>query len=595
MATQNLTLQPGWNAVWIDPSPLYTTGTNAGQAMAVADVVPSTRVTAVARPLLAAGSAEFVSDSASVFNQDDWLVWYRDPQSMINTLTTISGNQAYYVRVEGGDSPLTVTLSGRVGFFRPTWVPGSYNFLGFNLSSSVSFGEFFGAAGKTGGNHPINSILRLDPVSGEWVGVQADDLMHPGEAYWILSARNSRFAGPVAIDFDGLESLPFGAAIGSISVGDPPVPMSARELTFSNTDDAAHALGISLVSPVPAEELRVHQIVPNSTNLNYSVGPAGQITSWDLGPLAARTTRTVTLGAQRDWTTGDRRRENLYRIDVGAQYFWLPVSAINEDVSTGDPGSPDASRAGLWVGEVRFDAVNRVSGEAALARTTSTAAMRVILHVDESGAPWLLGHVMLMMTRTADPSVPAEEVLVLNEARIPYFEGIETRGGKRVGKRIEAVAYDLPRQDDPATQAALLDEVVAANPSIGDAADVTAADIQAFLMAQTSRPPDLVESYHLKWPLEGGLGAGSVVRTSPDAPLTLDPFHRSNPFRHAYHPSHGAGYGITRSLVITFDADQQPGFLQGVYQESISGLNSHPIVARGRIVLARVSTATRTE
>lgn len=593
--SQTLSLQPGWNAVWIDPSPLYTTGDNAGQAMTVGDVFTSSRVTAVARPLLPAGSAEFVSSSTSVFNQEEWLVWYRNPQSLINTLTTVSGNQAYYVKVEGTNSPITVNISGKVGFVRPSWVPGSYNLLGFNLRTSVSFADFFGAAGDADGNHPINALLRLDPATSEWTGVQLTDLMHPGEAYWILSVRNSSFSGPVAITFGGFDTLSFGDGPGDITVGNPPVAMTSREVTFSNIDDIGHPLALSLVTPTPASELRIYEIVPGSSGLSHSIGPAGQISSWNIGQLNARTTRTITLGAQRNWTSGDPSRENLYRIDVGPQFFWLPASAMNRDVVPGASTPHDGTYAGLWVGDVLLDSVGRLTNGSSLAPVTSTATMQVIIHVDGTGAPSLLGHVMVMKTKTADPGVPSEEVLVLDETKIPYFEGIETRGGKRVGRRIESVAYDLPRNDDPTVQSALRDEVAAADPSIGGTNNVTAAEIHAYLSAQTSRPRDLVESYHLRWPLEGSLGPGAVVRTSTNAPLTLDPFHRSNPFRHAYHPNHAAGYPLTRSLTIAFDSTQAAGLLQGTYQESITGLAAHAVTARGKIVLNRISSVTQTQ
>ncbi|MCI0535551.1 MAG: hypothetical protein L0Z50_09995 [Verrucomicrobiales bacterium] len=591
---QTLTLEPGWNAVWIDPSPVYATGEQSGQALAVEDVFPTTRITVVARPLLPAGSAEFVTDSNSVFNQNDWLVWYRNPQSMINTLVTISGNQAYYIKVEGGDTALSVTLSGNVRFFRPDWVPGSYNLLGFNLSTTISFADFFGRVGQPDGNHPINAILRLDPVTGQWSGVQPTDLMRPGEAYWMKAVRNSNFSGPVAIAFDGFGKLAFGKGPGNLSIGDPAIVMTSQEITFSNLDDKLHPLTINLVAPTPANELRIYEVVPGPTGLSHAFGPAGQVASWNLGELAAGTTRTVTLGAERNWTAGNTLRENLYRIEVGPQFFWLPTTAVNEEVEPGTSSSPNAAYAGLWVGEVLLDSVSSVDSNE-LTPSTSSAAMQVILHANDKGALSLLGHAMVMKTKTADPAVPSEEVLVLDEAKIPYFEGIEIHGGKRVGRRIETVSYDLPRNNDPAVQAALRDEVAAANPSIGGPGNVTAANIQAFLNAQTSRPPDLVEAYQVSWPLEGGLGPEAVVRTATTAPLTLDPFHRSNPFRHAFHPRHAAGYPVSRSMTIVFDSTAIPGLLRGTYQESISGLAAHPVSVRGRVTLRRISKVSQTQ
>ena len=74
-----------------------------------------------------------------------------------------------------------------------------------------------------------------------------------------------------------------------------------------------------------------------------------------------------------------------------------------------------------------------------------------------------------------------------------------------------------------------------------------------------------------------------------DSPLLLDPFHRSNPFRHAFHPSHGAGKPITRSLTITFDETQEVGYLRGTYTEVVTGLAAVPLVMRGPITLQQIN------
>lgn len=588
--TQTLTLDPGWNAVWIEPSP---------EDASLEEVFADDSITVVARPLLPAGSAEFVTESTSVFNQEEWLVWYRNPKSLVNTLDTLTGNQAYYIKVEapkGSATPISVNITGEVTYFRPDWVPASYNLIGFNLSTSVSFASFFGAAGESDGNHPIDSILRLDSSTGDWTGVLPTDLMEPGEAYWIKSVRHSSFMGPVAITFGGLGSLAFGDGPGETQLGDDtdPTLVTLREVTFSNVDDTAHPASLVLVEPADNDALRVFEVVPGPEALTHAIGPAGQFTTLDLGDLAARTSRTVTLGAERNWTTGDPVRESLYRLDIGAQYIWLPVTARNSNVLPGEPGEGDPAYAGLWVGEVILDSVSDVKGGSP-SPTSTTAPMRILIHVDDTGAASLLSHVTVMQTKTADESVPAEEVLVLDEAKIPFFEGIETRGGKRVGRRIESVTYDIPRDYSPTVQTALLEEVAAASEEIPDADSVTAEDIELYLNAQTERPPDLAEAYRLSWPLEGGLGPDAVVQTSSEAPLSLDPFHRSNPFRHAFHPRHGAGYAITRHVTVTFDGTDLPEQLRGRYEENIGGLAAASLTVRGTITLARISKVTQTE
>ena len=114
---------------------------------------------------------------------------------------------------------------------------------------------------------------------------------------------------------------------------------------------------------------------------------------------------------------------------------------------------------------------------------------------------------------------------------------------------------------------------------------VSDADVTAYfsLDSRTSRPPDLPELYHLSWPLEGQLGVGKTLGTSSAAPLTLDPFHRTNPFRHAFHPQHGVGYPISRRFSLTVEASPDPTLLTGTYQETTLGLARQDLVAEGTL------------
>ena len=103
-------------------------------------------------------------------------------------------------------------------------------------------------------------------------------------------------------------------------------------------------------------------------------------------------------------------------------------------------------------------------------------------------------------------------------------------------------------------------------------------------------PPTLQEVYTFKLLLEGDLGEGKTVRTSSTAPLILDQFHRSNPFRHAFHPKHAKGPKITRELSLVFDSTQSiSDRLTGTYTEDVSGLTKSTLTLTGDLVLKRVS------
>ena len=312
-------------------------------------------------------------------------------------------------------------------------------------------------------------------------------------------------------------------------------------------------------------------------------------------PLTNGQTRTITLGLDRNWTSGGNYREQLYRLEVsldgGSVYYYLPVSASNPDVPpTNAPVADVSSFAGLWIGTVTADAVTSLTDtNRSVSQTASRAQLRVLLHVDTNGTPVLLSHVMRMQTKTADPSVSPTEVLILNEAQIPYYEGIQERGGKKVGIRYETVGFDMPRDYSTNGQSTNFLQRVA-GPG-GDIHGLTDQAVENFLAAQPTRPPDLQEVYHDRWKLDGRFGPGNTLRTFTNAPLRLDAFHRTNPFRHAYHPQHGAGYDITRTLTLRLDAGYQTGSgrLSGTYEETTTGLSTVPLGARGTLVLQRAS------
>jgi hypothetical protein len=235
-----------------------------------------------------------------------------------------------------------------------------------------------------------------------------------------------------------------------------------------------------------------------------------------------------------------------------------------------------------------------------------SAPIRILLHSDGS-AVRLLSQVTIMQTKSADPAVAPVPVLVVDPAKIPFFEGVRERNGKRVGTRLEAVAYDMPRKTDVASQSTgsgdLIDMIVAESSSpvtnwasgkglYLTRAAVTPAAIESYLLFRSIRPPALKEVYALSLPLVGSLAAGQTVSGA----FTLDPFHRSNPFRHAYHQQHSRGPQVSRALTLVFDPAQPvTERLVGSYSETISGLTKTNLVLTGRAEFRRVSTVATLE
>lgn len=622
---QTLTLSPGWNAVWLEVQPVNADG----QAKAPEDVFSNPSIQSVATPKPLTGLSEFfASDPGSIttFNQDEWQQWKRTDPAGLNNLSLIYGNRPYLVQVAAGP-PVVLTLNGKASFFRPTWTPDRYNLVGFGLQGTPTFDAFFGPSGT---KHPVSKIFSLNAATGNWEHVTGSAQMASDRAYWVFCSGQSSYMGPVSVDFDlaAAGKLDFAGPSDSVVVGTgvDTLEMDLEEIVFSNAGTASTTPELDLITPDSGSgNLALYVVNPAATTLGYGRGnqvdsAAGEGASASLGKtIASKQSGILTIGARRNWNDS-LPRTNFYRLKTGASgaSFWLPITAVRSVVSLPTTGTPANEVTGLWVGEVVFDSATSIVEDGAPVRPSAgSAPMRILLHSDAGGSVRLLSQVTVMQTKTADSEIAPAPVLVVDNAKIPYFEGIKERQGKHVGLRIESVAYDMPRKLDgasqgnliedpkfltlttlsPALQAALGQDASTRTPAqktliTSNSAAIAAAKLTIpnllpnYLLSSAGRPPKLAEAYDLTAPMSGAVGAGQTVSGS----LTLDPFHRSNPFRHAYHHDLAKGPQITRTFSVTFDSDQPvAGTLRGTCTETINGLIKSNLTLTGRLELSRVS------
>lgn len=624
--SQNLPLRYGWNAVWLEVGPLDA----QGQALTADGVFRSNEfvIDRVASPIGQIGTAEFTSDPESTFNQGGWDVWAATPQSGETANIAVRANHAYLVHVspkegavaEDGAAAGVLVVEGEVLFHKPSWTKGAYNLVGFGVEGAPTFASLMAGSGIVvdGPLGAAATVQKLNPATGAWVKVKGTDTVESGQAYWVnvpYTLVGNGWSGPVETEFSGSVAgrWNFGAGPGSLAVLNPadpaadPVLMTPGELTISNLEGsggAAHQISITRLAPAGTDpgagDFEFWALEPVPQELKWQVQTVDWLAGWQVASLNAGGNRSVTVGVKRNWSSGPNRREHLYRVSTsltgGSVYRYLPVSAINGDLPAA-PGSaqPASTFTGLWAGQIILNSVTSLAtGGSPVQPTASQLPMHIFIHVDAAGQARLVPRSILMQTKTASPDIAPTQVLVVNETRIPYLDGVQERSdGTRVGLRLETVTFDLPRDLGAARLSSQLRGEIAKAQNIADPADVNDENVEAYfgLGTRGSRPPDLPETYYLTWPLEGELGVGHTVETAASEPLTLDPFHRSNPFRHAFHPQHGAGFSITRSFTITFDAAPDPTILTGTYQESTGGLARQAIVSKGSISLRRVSTA----
>jgi hypothetical protein len=622
--TQVVTLQPGWNAVWLEVEAKIANGGTIAQLARPQEVFTNAAITEVAKPLSQVGTGDYLFEAgqdANSLQSGGWAIWRRSSVVSENTLLRMPGNSAYLVKVSGS-APVTQSVEGEVKFFRPKWKPDTHNLVGFGIdaASPPTFRDFFRYSRA---KHPLNNIYALNS-DGTWGLVSPSSPMKAGTAYWVFSEGNSDYMGPVAVSFpgDALGELNFGDGDGAVKLltaESETKEFSLLPMTFTSRYTGAITPRLEKLTPagtaVTADDLRVYRAVsvPGEAKviLGGAAGSALDLVGSGEQPLVNDETRSLFLAATRVWTTGGKSRTNVYRlvteISGAKSYVYVPMTATQQGATNATSGDLIVGvQSGLWVGEVLIAEVSSIVEEGApVKKAAATAPIKVILHSDPAGNVKLLSAVTWMRERTASDEVEAGQVLVLNNAKIPFYEGIEKRDGKIVGRRIETVGYDMPRKTAPADQGdALLTRIVTESQKADSTwtagrtlytqnSEVTAAAIASYLQWSPGRPPSLKEEYVSSWPLEGKLNPGNTIKTASASPLRLDPFHRSNPFRHAFHPGHGKGQDIIRSLDFDFDTEQSSlTTLVGTYTETLQGLIGGDLIARGRFTLKRVNGVT---
>ena len=204
VVTQQIQLTPGWNAVYLEVHPQST------DLETVFDGIPvESAWTWVDRK----PTVEFLIDPAELqWNRSGWLGYRSSPaESLLTNLHSIVGNRAYLVKLNG-ETPVTWSIQGRPSTRRTSWVPDSFNLVGFHLdpSSSVSLGQLTAASPALADQ----MIYRLDKTSGLWQPVDNPHtvIAQHGESYWIYCEGGSEYQGPWSTDLRPSDGLDFGSA-----------------------------------------------------------------------------------------------------------------------------------------------------------------------------------------------------------------------------------------------------------------------------------------------------------------------------------------------------------------------------------------------
>jgi hypothetical protein len=547
VSQQNITLQPGWNAIYIGVDP---------DIKDLATVFSGIPVASVWRWRPDQGGAQFIADPAEGLDSlTGWFGWYPagKPEAFLSNLYRLEPNTAYLVKLDGTQSR-QITVTGAPIYAPREWQTDAYTLTGITSDSSnpPSFAEYFAGSDA----HQGQPFYKLG-TDGRWTLVTspATETLAPNRAYWIRTSGNSQWSGPLRVVLEQGESIDFGAALDRSRV-------VLRNLSGANGSFTLNRLGGSTLP------LAYEQSDPVARTTSY---PA--LGNQLVLAAAADTDTFLTLAPKRNEFTQNHHRQTFAISDEQGSCVLLDVSADSlQPITPPAGGTAPVSYAGLWAGVVSVDAVSQAQMRGSnVPGTTPLPTMRefhfrVLIHVDATGNVKLLKDVIQMWkdgtTRPSatDPTLretatPGRYVLLTDPALIGQFSGATIRDNAEVGQRFSTVNYDFAG---------------------------------------------------LALPVNGQFAPGQTLQASIVVGTNLS----TNPFLHRYHPDHdnldaqfatvqAEAYEVRRDQQFAIDA-QEPGtrptpewgssLLSGTFTETVTGLHRAPIVARGGFRLTRVSS-----
>lgn len=554
-ASQEITLEPGWNAVYLSVQPAPKSCDEVFQDIPVKSVWTWNR---------RFSPVQFVRDpNTLVPEEEEWLTWFPADsyQAFLSTFHALTGGKGYLIELDS-ESPVTLTLSGTAVTAGTDWLSDSFNLVGFEVdpNNTPTFARFFAPAKELAGQQ----AYRLDR-EGRWERIEdwEDERIQPGEAYLVYCDGPSTYRGPVAVHTEMPGGLRFGLEV------------TQQKLFLENTTDTAKTLRLSLA--------------PTERALSEGGGPSA-------GEVALYYKRTLAWRPMEDPLSVTLEPDSKGVIELAVRRAEMPTPSSEDavfantlEISDG-AGSllrvPVSARkaiddAGLYVGLAVLDAVSEAGALDSVTPkpTPSEFRFRLIVHKDDQDPPQvhLLQHVTVMQVQPSevpdpdDPDntivVPGRYVLLADDALVAGYEGVSLRDNEIVGRRISSPVFGF---DDPV---------------------------------------DLVQDAD-----NPALYTGVIVMTYDDP---KNPFlHRYHPdhnnLNELYAPFENASgddvsenvesYTFTRTVKLTFTADDPErlgeiswgyDLIGGIYEETISGLHKRDIHLKGTFRLNRVSSVAR--
>lgn len=385
---QSFELKAGWNAVYVevDPDP-----SNLDDLFAGTEV----RSVWVRDDSVNGKSGQACADGTDCVpsTETGWRVWFPPdtPQRVISSLRTLRGGRVVLI-----DSALAQTWSirGKPDSAVTRWRAG-FDLNGFHVVDQADQTPSFGSYLEASPAHEDTVVFRVDP-DGSFSRVEDVDSTKivPGQGYWVKTARNTIYDGPIRIDDQSLRGAEFQPGTAEHFIEIENLSGSGQSVTLTDTVESNSSGSDTAVSPVKVPlkwydfadgSAPKWQTLDNVTVALKSRGTPGSVSTIRIG--VDRTTLATGAGAE------DRTYDGLLKVTDDSGYCrWIPVKARG--------GDPD----GLWVGDVTVNQVLSLTGEdTEPTPTASDFVFRIIIH-----------------KRPAEFRLLREAVLVYREAQGDY-------------------------------------------------------------------------------------------------------------------------------------------------------------------------------
>jgi len=193
---QTISLQPGWNAVFIKVQ-IEETDMNK--------IFENTSIKKVITYYPRHSSVQFIQDPDSIeWNKNTWLRWVSTeyPDAFLNNLYRLYANRSYLLYSK---ESFMWKIQGKPVFEIKKWQPESFNFTGFHVApdAQMTFTDYFGNSQA----HIDLNIYKLQNNKWKRINKPENEFIQPNSSYWVFCKGGSKYSGGLKVIFPGIKNL----------------------------------------------------------------------------------------------------------------------------------------------------------------------------------------------------------------------------------------------------------------------------------------------------------------------------------------------------------------------------------------------------